>query len=269
MGANNSNPDKWKHAEPRGAIITGNDGAGKSMLLLAAKYGEIIPTNPDNGYLDETLDLSRRRKLKCWAVGATGGDGHTLYTKCAKNLSKAVVHFVRASDRRLVSSLWELYKILQVEASAGPSTIPVCIVLMCDDPAWGGMLELVTREALPPGGTPAWSSARSWLAAAGVKGNADPQDGEATAVQASVDSNWHDEWNADWEKVRESGATQSHSFPVVQEAKESPPLAEFHHGPWMVLPIDPVGNPQEALKPFEWVADSLALAPEVDERLAE
>lgn len=65
-----------------------------------------------------------------------------------------------ASDRRLWSSLWELYSIVK---SFRSPFMPVCVVVLCDDDTmWPALATLASRQALPPGGTRAWPPERRW-----------------------------------------------------------------------------------------------------------
>lgn len=147
---------------------------------------------------------------------------------------------------------------------------PVCVAIIVDTalPPWIGLpagqaagpagemwphiAAFAAREALPPGGTDRWSDERRW-----ASGSAAPP--AAAPADACVDAEcWLPEWEADRRGVLASASTSSHGCAAKAEPTASPPLSGIHTGTWVVLPIDPVGQPADAMQPFVLIAEALA-----------
>ena len=224
---------------------------------------------------------------------AAGGTGAFRFLRALEAVSgngdsNALVHVIRASDRRVHSSLWELYSIVR---SFRCAYIPVCVVVVRDDPqASPALAKLATREALPPGASSHWppecrfqgcaselrnspmrcmheSGMRSRCAAAEPwlsEGHLGEDDGHAShidvaplaelggAASAAEGAGIFREWEADYRYVAEHRETQSHGFGVALDAHDSPRLSEMHCGPWLVLELDSLADVSAALEPFRW-----------------
>ena len=129
---------------------------------------------------------------------------------------------------------------------------------------WPHIAAFAAREALPPGGTDRWSDERRWAsaappAAASPRRRALSLRARARPADACVDAEcWLPEWEADRRGVLASASTSSHGCAAKAEPTASPPLSGIHTGTWVVLPIDPVGRPADAMQPFVLVAEALA-----------
>jgi len=278
----------------------GNDGVGKSALLSAAKRsigaadGD-TKKSESSGCIYEMLAL-RGTQLHVCDVTASG-TGAYMFLRALEAFGdgdgSALLHVIRASDRRLWSSLWELYSI--VKSFRSPS-MAVCVVVLRDDAAmWPALETLASREALPPGGTRVWPKHRRWAeCTVGNQTSQKKDEGEdSTTVKSPIragsvvrsrgasstenfcgdletqmevhDDTWIDaafDWDSegleeDRLHVATQGDTQSHGFGVVQNCFDSPPLETLHHGPWLVMPIDSLTDARDALMPFTWLASVL------------
>ena len=148
-------------SEENAVVLSGLDGAGKSALLRTARRGQALPTVERSGVVYEVLTLEGASAdlLVCDVTdaGGTGAAWRFLQALEAVNGSgdsNALVHVIRASDQRAVSSLWELYSIVR---SFRCAHMPVCVVIVSDDPhASTALTRLAAREALPPGASAHW-----------------------------------------------------------------------------------------------------------------
>jgi GTPase Era involved in 16S rRNA processing len=142
-------------AQQGAVVITGNDGVGKSTLLATARRGQVLPTHEQDGCTFEVLSLDSGQITVC-DVGSSSpsssGTGAWMFLRALEangtGDANAIVHVIRASDRRLWSSLWELYSIVK---SFRCPHLPVCVVVLRDDATWPRIAALAEREALPPG----------------------------------------------------------------------------------------------------------------------
>ncbi len=147
--------------EESAVVLSGLDGAGKSALLRTARRGQTLPTVERNGVVYEVLTLEEGASaglLVCDVTDA-GGTGAWRFLQALEAVngsgdSNALVHVIRASDQRAVSSLWELYSIVK---SFRCAHMPVCVVIVSDHPhASAALTSLAAREALPPGASAHW-----------------------------------------------------------------------------------------------------------------
>jgi len=80
----------------------------------------------------------------------------------------ALLYVVNVRDDRACTSAWELYLFAQMNSRAGRPDAPVLVVLNTPSPVSAvqrrdllpGLCRIFSRDALPPGGTPAWR--RGW-----------------------------------------------------------------------------------------------------------
>lgn len=141
-------------------VLSGLDGAGKSALLRTARDGQTLPIVERSGVIYEIVTLGDRgTNVHVCDVTAAKGAGAFRFLRALEAVSgsgdsHALVHVIRASDRRAHSSLWELYSIVR---SFRCAYMPVCVVVVRDDPLTSPALaRLATREALPPGSSSHW-----------------------------------------------------------------------------------------------------------------
>ena len=208
-------------------------------------------------------------RIRAWDVGGGCRFG-PLYRQYVEKCN-GLIFTLRPTDDRLWSALWELYWIVQQAIAQDPAAaagLAVCIVVpmnecdsdyglfrpRCESSSTEGedaafhlptLTRMAERESLPPGGTHRWSRARRWSG------------GEALeSEEGLVDSQWLPAWEADRAFVTDKGRTQSHGMPVQHES--SPPLAQLHTGPWVVLPVDMHARAADAMLPFKWIAANCA-----------
>jgi hypothetical protein len=126
-------------------------------------------------------------------------------------------------------------------------------------------------EALPPQGEPSGEAPAAEapaVEAQAVKSPAveAPEATNETDPDSWVDgTRWLDAWEADRQEVLRTGRTASHGLPVSGVGANvrhgawplDLPLASWHEGPWVVVPIDPINQFDDAKRPFRWVANEL------------
>jgi hypothetical protein len=250
-------------------VLSGLDGAGKSALLRTARDGQTLPLVERSGVIYEVMALGEDgASVQVCDVTATGGTGAFRFLRALEAVSgsgdsHALVHVIRASDRRVHSSLWELYSIVR---SFRCAYIPVCVVVVRDDSQTSPALaRLATREALPPGASSHWppdcrfEGCPSTRLAANINLGEDEEhashiDGAPLAELgvAAAGAGIFREWEADYRYVVEHLETQSHGFGVALDANDSPLLSALHCGPWLVLELDSLADVSAALEPFRW-----------------
>lgn len=270
--------------------LQGNDGAGKTFTLYRAVLGEqasktTVSTIGVNDELVRVPDVNFSLDVFDAGGGIKAGG---LFLNQAQGC-QALVFVVRATDGRLWSALWELHSALCANASV---MLPVCVAVIRDEAfptkigsgggdeigegdkgeRWPHIVRMAARECLPPGLTERWSEPRriGSPAAAAAKPPCSEEGAPADerARPSPDDEVWLSDWEHDRRAVTAAGCTQSHGMPVSDGSERwlkgqhgarpiGEPLSSWHKGPWVVLPIDPVHNAEDALKPFRWVSNAL------------
>jgi len=227
----------------RTVVIAGNNNSGKTTLLYTAKFGEnfnrklIVPTVGYNGEYIEFPNSERNiLSLEVYDLGGGTRMGPMFFKYMEE--TEAIIYVIRVSDNRLASALWELYILTKRAVNNNPN-IPVCVVLIIDDPVsieaignnkYMKIKQLCEREALPP-------TRSKW---------------ESTDFNKCNDTIW----DKDRLWIESNVRTSSHGMRIPDELPE---LSTIHKGEWIVMPL--IATPElplsteDALLPFEWVKD--------------